>query len=211
MFVLKKVGGLRLLIDRLNRKMVRLYFDLLRFEGPISIISQNCLGGRLYRLLDMPYQSPTVGMWFSFDDFVKFVIDLEWNLSIAPEHDFELSEVYGYPVGDISGIKLMFQHYSSFEVARAKWIERSRRVRFGRVLVACTDRDGFSVEKYDMFKKLNYPKMFLTSNLELSKSFGNLYVRSDEKCVGDVYTHYHKLVGARNFYMLYKVFRGLLD
>ena len=42
-----------------------------------TIISNNCWAGRVYQYLDMPYLTPTAGLYFFAPDYIKFVSDLK--------------------------------------------------------------------------------------------------------------------------------------
>lgn len=45
-------------------------------ENPVTIISQRCFGGFLYHRLDLPFTSPTINLWFTPLDFIKFSTSL---------------------------------------------------------------------------------------------------------------------------------------
>lgn len=42
-----------------------------------SIISNNCWGGLIYPYYGLPYMSPTAGLYFFDEDYIKFVCDLK--------------------------------------------------------------------------------------------------------------------------------------
>lgn len=42
-----------------------------------TIICNNCWGGYVYRRYDLPYLSPTIGLYFFADDFIKLCYDLK--------------------------------------------------------------------------------------------------------------------------------------
>ena len=47
-----------------------------------TIISNNCWGGLVYQRYNLPYNTPTVGLYFFADDYIKFVSDLDYYLSL---------------------------------------------------------------------------------------------------------------------------------
>lgn len=47
-------------------------------QHDFTIISNNCWGGHVYRRYGLPYLSPTVGLYFYSDDYIKFVSDLDY-------------------------------------------------------------------------------------------------------------------------------------
>lgn len=182
------------MIKKINRLLIRLSFLFFPLSKDLTIISSNCIGGRLYRLLNIPYASPTVGLWFRYDHFCEFCNNLEDYLSVPPAHDIELSDKYGYPVGDINGIKIMFQHYESFDDAFKKWSYRCSRVNLSRVLVLCTDRDGFTNEQFFKFTSIKFKKLFFTCRNDLFHSDAIFLSRfRGLEQVGDLYTSYEYL------------------
>ena len=50
-------------------------------DKDITIISNNCWGGHVYRYLGIKYLSPTVGLYFFANDYVKFCEDLKYYIS----------------------------------------------------------------------------------------------------------------------------------
>ena len=46
-------------------------------EDNFTIISNNCWGGHVYRYFNMPYDSPTIGLFFESTDYIKFISNLK--------------------------------------------------------------------------------------------------------------------------------------
>ncbi len=86
------------------------------YLSDISIISMNCIGGVLYHDCGQKFLSPTVNLFFMPSDFIKFVNNLDYYLSITQ------NVVMGdkYPVGILDDIKIYFMHYDNCEIALAK-------------------------------------------------------------------------------------------
>lgn len=125
----------------------------------VSIISQNCIGGVFSHDMGLEFRSPTVNLFISAAEFMKFVMNLEYYLSLEPEFvSFE-----GYPVGKLGDIELHFVHFNSFRQARQTWIRRARRVDLSKIVVLSTDRDGFNGEIFEKWKALPYPKVLFTA------------------------------------------------
>lgn len=51
-------------------------------KKPFTIISNNCWGGLVYQYYGFGYDTPTVGMYFFAEDYVKFVSNLKHYLEI---------------------------------------------------------------------------------------------------------------------------------
>lgn len=114
----------------------------------------NCIGGVVYHDCDQKFLSPTVNLCFSPSDFIKFVNNLNYYLSVTPK----VTMGQDYPIGTLDDIKIFFVHYSSCEEALAKWEERKKRVNYDKIFVVMMERDGFSDIDFDGFKEIKYPK-----------------------------------------------------
>lgn len=110
-----------------------------------TIISNNCWAGRVYQYLDMPYLSPTVGLYFFAPDYIKFVSNLKYYLDTPLEfikaedskYFDELKEKnqLDKPIGVLDDVEIVFLHYKSQEEALEKWNRRKNRVNFDDVFL----------------------------------------------------------------------------
>ena len=157
-----------------------------------SIVSSNCIGGRLAQIARYPYNSPTVGLWMEPPDFLELVRDLRDIIEEDIVEDISASDSFGYPVGLIRGLRLYFQHYASFEQAIFDWRRRATRLNFDDVVVTFTDRDGASTKDLKSFEDLPYRKIAFTAN-----PFGCSAVVVPQyqgmPCVGDLYSDWRSL------------------
>jgi len=160
-----------------------------------SLISSNCIGGRLYGLAGEMYLSPTVGLWFMPADFIEFVGNLSAYLEKPLQYDAEATLQVGYPVGRLGQLRLFFQHYPSFDFARAKWVQRSKRVNLAKVVAIFTDRDGASEQDAVAFDRLLIKRkiMLCARAYQNVKSAVCVSQFKDEMEVGDLYTDWHIL------------------
>lgn len=94
------------------------------YLSDISLISMNCIGGTFYHDMNCKFLTPTVNLFFTASDFIKFVNDLDYYLSFTPV--VEMGEKY--PIGTLDDIKIFFMHYDSCEDALQKWEDRKKRV-----------------------------------------------------------------------------------
>jgi uncharacterized protein (DUF1919 family) len=158
-------------------------------------ISQNCIGGRFYTLQGRRYTTPTVGLWFEPSDFLTFCENLKESLESEVLPDLEETNKLGYPVGRINGIKILFQHYSTFEEARASWMRRISRVSIDDTFFLMTDRDGFTHEDMERFTNLPTRKKILFSHRVVPHDDNVVYVPGFEEqgFVGDLYDSYNEL------------------
>ena len=76
----------------------------------VTVFSQNCIGGVMYHDCHSRFLSPTVNLFFSASDFLKFVEKYEYYFS----QPLKFCRAEGYPVGEFpDGLRIYFMHYSS--------------------------------------------------------------------------------------------------
>lgn len=157
-----------------------------------SIISNNCWGGRIYQKFDLPYTSPTVGVYFYPDEYIKFLNNLEHYLSIEPiiiprgksKYAKQLSElrVYRYfPIGLIDDIEIVFLHYRSDEEAIEKWEKRKKRINLSNLIVKFNDQNECTEKHLIAFEKLPYKNKICFTAKEYN-SCKNLSIISQRNC-----------------------------
>jgi len=173
----------------------------------LSFISSNCLGGRFSELQGVPYASPTVGLYFEPSDFMAFCEDLPHYLSQEVSHDAEKSQTLGFPVGDLGGLKIMFQHFPNFEDAKGKWDERVQRVNLNNVVVLFGTSEGFLAEHVRRFDALPVSRKLLFTHVPLEGSPNSVLVAGYEKesRVGDLYSDFYRLGQARVVRSIFRI------
>ncbi|MDC9591621.1 DUF1919 domain-containing protein [Xenorhabdus sp. XENO-10] len=112
---------------RKNSWLSDLLDKLLLKSKKIAIVSNNCWGIRLYKNLNLPYNTPFIGLAIPPDDYIKIISDLEKYLNIELTiNDFIKSD--NYPVALLSGIRINFIHYDNEQDAIKKWNRRRTRL-----------------------------------------------------------------------------------
>ena len=139
---------------RILSYVVRNRLDL----SDVSIISMNCIGGILYHDCNTQFLSPTINLFFTPSDFIKFVDNMDFYLSITP--DVIMGDKY--PIGTLQDIKIFFMHYSTPEEALLKWEARKKRINPEKIFVIMVERDGFCDKDYEGFMSIRYPKLLYT-------------------------------------------------
>lgn len=150
-----------------------------------SIISINCIGGVVCHELHLRFNSPTINLWFRTKDFLTFLTNLDYYLyNCELVQDMKLSNQYMYPVGILGEIRIFFQHYKSFEEAKTKWIERTKRLHMDNLYIVmvqgddCTENDLVYFEKLDFKHKVcftakvypEYPSTFFIKGSQKNAS-----------------------------------------
>lgn len=149
-----------------------------------TVISNNCWAGNVYRYFGLPYSTPTVGLYFFAEDYLKFVSNLPKYLNEKLCFISFTQSKYYYeiinkgqmkcPIGKLDDIEVVFLHYKSEQEAREKWERRCARVNYDNLIVkfsymnCCTDRIA------EQFDCLPYPKkiMFVRTKEE-EKRYSN--------------------------------------
>lgn len=173
-----------------SNRTVRIKRKQLRVSG-FTVISQNCIGGVFCHDMGLPFQSPTVNLSFSANDFIRFVENLEHYLSLEPEFYWDEE----YPVGRLGDLKLHCVHYDTCTQAWEDWERRKKRVELNKVLVLATDRDGFDAALFERWKQISYPKVLFTARQEFADHPDSVYFPEYQKlgCVPN-------LIPKRGFY-----------
>lgn len=141
-----------------------------------SIFSMNCFAGRIYQDLERKYNTPTAGLFFLPEDFVK----ISQNISLIKEEIEEVKtskwkgweEVVkshgSYPVGRIKGtdIEIHFLHYPSFEEAVDKWKRRTERFNFNNYYIIGFCQNGWECypDYFKDFDNIDHSKKILFAN-----------------------------------------------
>ena len=130
-----------------------------------SILSNNCWGGSVYQRYGLPYLSPTAGLYFLGDDFVKFCRD--WRGYTQSRLEFipwetaryypQLKDEQPYPVAKLKDIEVYFMHYRTAEEAEDKWKRRVARINPDRLIFKLSQRECCSKEDLEAFLRLPLP------------------------------------------------------
>ena len=131
-------------------------------ENPVSIISISCFGGFLYHRLDLPFTSPTINLWFSTPDIIKFSTSLKKHIDKNLEcvhTGYNDAEKIHYPIMKLDDVYIHFNHYSSIPDAIDKWKKRSEKIDYNNILVAMIAQNEDELEG---FEKIPYRKVCFT-------------------------------------------------
>lgn len=133
-----------------------------------SIIANNCWAGFAYQEFGLKYNTPTVGLFITDIDYIKFLERLDYYLSLPLEfvtpravpgyaasrklYDKDIT----YPIGRLDDIYIWFMHYTDREEARAKWERRKARLNRNRLLVKWSQRYGHDPDLMRRFLALPF-------------------------------------------------------
>ncbi len=135
-----------------------------------SIICNNCWGGYVYRRYGLPYHSPTVGLFFFAEDFIRLCENLKYymelDLVFIRREDSKYAEnlksdtFKNVPIGKLDDIEVVFLHYKTEEEAREKWNRRKARIHYDNLIFkfskmnACTEAHLAAFDQLEANKKL---------------------------------------------------------
>ena len=91
----------------------------------LVIVASDCTGGMLYHDLKKEFMSPTINLFFSATDYIKFLKNPYFYFNMEME-EIKQNE-YEYPIAKLGDITLYLVHYKSVQDAQIKWRERSER------------------------------------------------------------------------------------
>lgn len=139
-----------------------------------SIISNNCWAGKVYQYLDMPYLSPTAGLYFFAPDYIKFVSDLHHYLDaplrfINPQESKYYAEIkrrnqLDKPIGIIDDVEIVFLHYKTREEAAEKWNRRKARVNYDNIILKFSRMDLCTEKEIATFDAIEFKNKFVLNN-----------------------------------------------
>ena len=101
-------------------------------------------------------------------------------------------------MGYLDDIAVFFMHYKTCSEAEHLWKKRCERIDMERVLVLCTDREGFDDSDYRQWLTISYPKILFTAT---KREDDNAIYFPEYKAQGEV----ADLIPDRLFYKDHKV------
>lgn len=143
-----------------------------------TILANNCNGTFIYKDLGLKFNSPTINLFMSISDFVKFVGNLEHYLSLEVEEFYD--ETKNYPVGKLGDIQINFMHYDTFEQAKNKWIDRCKRIDKSNIYIIMNEGKGSKYEDLENFENLKYKNKVLFTHIPYPELKSAFYIKGYE-------------------------------
>lgn len=152
------------------------------YSDDFTIISNNCWAGFIYQSYNLKYNSPTIGLFFMAEDYIKFLKDIKrymymsikfirskdskWYEELKDTHKFG-----EYPIGVIGDIEIHFLHYKNEEDAVVKWQERVSRINWNKIIIKFNDQNLCTIKHIEEFCNLPYKnKICFTSKQYIGNS-----------------------------------------
>lgn len=119
-----------------------------------TIISNNCWAAMaVYQFLGIKYNTPTVGLFFSDEDYLRFVERLDYYLNQPINFvNFEESKFYKnittteypkikFPIAHLDDVEILCMHYKSEKEFMTKWERRKTRINRSNIIIKFSIRD----------------------------------------------------------------------
>ena len=158
------------LSEKLGRVRVRSNIRKLA-NRDFCIIASNCTGTLPYRFLNIPYNTPTVNLFFFAPCYMKFIQNLEHYLKeplvFYPTSKYPQGESirsnyrHHYPIGTLDDIEVHFMHYETAAEAKNKWDRRKKRIDPDNLIFAFTDKDLCTPALLEEFDALPYANKYV--------------------------------------------------
>lgn len=176
--------------DKIETILRNPYINTLKnvYNNEVSIISSNCFAGRIMQDLNMKYNSPTLGLYFMYPDYIEFLQHLEYYLKEAKIQFVEHSKYplgderrenwkHWYPIGLLDGkVEIHFLHYYSEKKAAEKWYRRAARVNFDNLFVFGMEQNLCTLNDIKAFDELPFKNKIIFSTKDITLK-SNIYKR----------------------------------
>lgn len=148
-----------------NRKTIK--------SRDFTIISNNCWAGKVYQYFDMPYLTPTVGLYFFTDDYLKFISNLKYymglKLQFISENDSKYKDILlkkgrSCPIGVLDDVEIVFLHYKSEKEAYEKWERRKKRINWNNLYFKISRQNLCTEDHLRMFANLPYQNKIILNS-----------------------------------------------
>lgn len=170
-------------------ELKRFFVKILIRNKNFSVISNNCWAGKVYQYLDMPYLSPTAGLYFFAPDYIKFVKNLkgylDTDLEFIPPEESKYFDVLkkrnqlDKPIGRLGDVEIVFLHYPTKEEALEKWNRRKERVNFDHIIIKFSRMDLCTEKEIEEFDSIKFNNKFVFNNRKPLKFSSEIYWKEE--------------------------------
>lgn len=154
---------------KIKKQLIKLYKNTIgrinnfRIKNKnLTIISNNCWGGIFYRDNNLKYLSPTCGLFFIGQEYIKFIYNLKKYINIDKIKFINVNESkykdylnkiqYKGIIGKIDDLEICFMHYKTQKEVLEKWNRRKKRINWNNILYKFNDQNYC---RYEDLKKFN--------------------------------------------------------
>lgn len=130
-----------------------------------TLISNNCWGGLTYEYLGKEFLSPTIGLYFMAEDYIKFIANLKKYIEMELKFiDLNSSRYKEYLVknnqstaviGLLGDIEIIFLHYKTPAEAKEKWDRRKKKINYNKIIYKFNDQNLCTEKELEKFNELD--------------------------------------------------------
>lgn len=157
-----------------------------------TIISNNCYAGLIYQHLDLPYQSPTVGLYFFADEYIKFLknfneyihMDLKFIDVKSSKYYEELCRLHqeNKIIGVLGDVEIVFLHYHSEKETYEKWKKRCARINYDNIIFKFCDQNLCTYQHLLEFDNLPYKYKYCFTAKDYKKIKSHIWMKRYKNC-----------------------------
>lgn len=209
--VIKRIDSYRIPIrERLNPYLGGARLKKLQ-NKQFTLISNNCWGGHVYRYFNLPYMSPTVGLYFYAEEYVRFVSNLHHYCRqplwfIKPEESRYYNELKRKgntycPIGVLGDdVEIVFLHYKTEEEAFEKWTRRVERMDWDNIIIKFSEQNGATPDHLRIVDALPYEKKLIFTSHDYGLSSQVIFKEYEGlEQIPDETTHFRRYVNLIRF------------
>lgn len=141
-----------------------------------TLIANNCNGTFLYHDLGVKFYSPFINLYLTTEDFLKYLKNIPHyqKATLTFLQDTNLN----YPIGILDDIKIFFVHYTSQDLAKEKWEERTKRMDLNNLFILLTVDENCEQKILDDFDSLPFKNKIIFTNSKKINAKSAYYIKN---------------------------------
>lgn len=194
--VKKILKEIRLRINKFGSSFRR---KKLNIKNP-TIISNNCWAGIVSQYLGIKYYTPTIGLYFFSEEYIKFLERFDYYIKQKLEIiDTKDSKYYdemikknhqNAVVGKLDDVEIVFLHMKTGEEAIEKWNKRVKRINRKNIIFKFCEQNECSSEHIKRFENLPFKNKICFTTKEYPRYKSVIWFKDqvkNEEVVRDYY------------------------
>jgi uncharacterized protein (DUF1919 family) len=155
-----------------------------------TIFSNNCWAGHVYRYYQIPYNTPTIGLYFFSEDYIKFVSSykryLSEKLHFINYKESKYSKILEARnethvlIGCLADVEIIFLHYKNQQEVYEKWNRRIERINFDYVLIKFSQMNLCEEKHLSAFDQLPFNRKLMFTNNPRRDLISSVYFKGYE-------------------------------
>lgn len=168
-------------------------------------------GGIIYQYLGVKYCSPTIGMYFFAEEYIKFLKKFDYYLTV-PMKVIKAKESRYYKqmikknhqdalVGVLDDVEIVFLHYNDTKKIIDNWEKRKNRINYDCIIFKFCDQNECTDDLIYEFDKLPYKNKICFTHKNFPELKSTIWIKKDrrkDEVVRDYYKS-HKYLNIINY------------